>query len=71
MTAVFLPLMVVDQPDTASRKRSAEFDRIPFALPERRAASIAKLNELLGDRRAKLTATDIGAPACDEEAGWP
>jgi hypothetical protein len=28
----------VDQPDTASRKRLAELDRIPFALPEKRDA---------------------------------
>jgi hypothetical protein len=26
----------VDQPDTAERVRSAEFDQIPFALPEKR-----------------------------------
>jgi hypothetical protein len=25
-----------DQPDTASRKRLAELDRIPFALPEKK-----------------------------------
>jgi hypothetical protein len=27
---------------------------------------VRQLDELLGDRRAKLTAADIGAPACDE-----
>jgi hypothetical protein len=31
-----------------------------------RSEARAKLDELLGDRRAKLTAADIGAPACDE-----
>lgn len=28
---------------------------------------VRQLDELLGGRKAKLTAADIGAPACDED----